>query len=194
MKRLNTININNPELTEKIFKERWREQVHYIDWERFKNLTKYFKGGTYLDIGCFNSPMPFELTQKFSGSKIMAVDHSPYVIQKMHERFPEVHYMCGDLFKIGLASKSIDYIVAGEILEHMEEPESLIKECMRMLKSTGYLALSTPANEGSAGYSDEHLWSFSQEDLSNLLNQYGLVEIKEEEGNFPLFYAWCQKK
>ncbi len=72
------------------------------------------------------------------------------------------------------------YAVAGEILEHLEYPEKFIKETMRILRPGGTLALSTPKDElvePGAVDKDRHLWSFSVEDIRNLLEPYGNVDV-----------------
>ena len=111
MKRLNKQDINTPELSEKIFKERWKECPHWMDIERYQKLARYFTEGKYLDIGCFNSPMPGELKLKYPNSEVHALDHSERVIEKMQEYFPEVHYIKGDVRNLPFEVSTFDYAV-----------------------------------------------------------------------------------
>lgn len=192
MKRLNPENINNPEESERIFKERWREQLHYIDWERFRKLAKYYKGGDYLDIGCFNSPMPFELAndKKYEG-EIWACDHCEYVINTLKKRYPEVHYILCDIKT--LPDKKFDYIVAGELIEHIEDPAEFIKDAVSHLNPGGTLALSTPLEEKLGEVSMEHLWSFTDNDIMGLLRPYGEVELSYHRDTTKNIIAYLKK-
>ena len=185
MKRLNKENINTPELSEQIFKERWKECPHWVDMNRFKKLAKYYEGGRYLDIGCFNSPMPSELKLKYPNAEICAIDHAEKVVEKMKGYFPDVFYKVGDVRSLPYKDEYFDYAVAGEVLEHMERPEPLLKEWMRVLKPGGWLAISVPFKEeihGRTGVSNEHMMAFEESDFE------GETEVYNEN-----IYAWLQK-
>jgi len=197
MVRLNPTNINKPELSYKIFKERWRGNLHYIDWNRFATLIKKYKGGKYLDIGCFNSPMPYELKidSRYKHEEVVAIDYCDELIKDLKSNYPEVQYSVMDANKMTFLNDYFDYVVAGELLEHMEKPEDTVKEMMRVIKPGGTLALSVPLNELERGnVSDEHLWSFASTDIINMLSKYGEVEINYYMDTVPLIIAYCKKK
>jgi len=116
------------------------------------------------------------------------------LIEELKTRFQEVEYKVGDANKLDSEDETVDYVVAGELLEHMENPEGLIKELMRVLKVGGTLAISTPLNELERGsISDEHLWSFHSTDIINLLSPYGEVSIEYYMDSVPLIIAFCKK-
>ena len=193
MERLNPENINKPELAFKFFTERWRGMLHWCDWARFRALNKYYKGGKYLDAGCFNSPMPFELTRD-GHKEITAIDYSPELIGALKEKFPEVDYQVMDVNDMSFGAEAFDYVVAGELIEHMENPEATLKELLRVLKVGGTLAISTPLNEIQRGsVSNEHLWSFSSSDIIKILSPYGDVEIQYYQDTVPLIMAFVKK-
>jgi ubiquinone/menaquinone biosynthesis C-methylase UbiE len=195
MKRLNTKNYNEPNLAYKFFKERWRSQMHYVDWNRFVLLAKDFKGGKYLDVGCFNSPVPYELTRDFPQAEIYALDYCEPLIKELAERYPEVKYMVGDVKQLPFKDGEFDYVVAGELLEHTENPEQTIKELMRVVKSGGTLAVSVPLNESpEEPLSEEHLWSFTAEDLILLLSDYGQVSLNWYKDSYSVIIGKCLKK
>lgn len=194
MERLNKTNLNTPELSEKIFKSKWKEGVHNIDTNRFKEMIRDFKGGKYLDIGCFNSPKPGELS-KDPKNEIHALDHSRGVVEKMQEKFPEVNYHVGDCYKLPFEKEYFDYVVAGEILEHLESPMDFVREAMRVLKVGGTMAISTPYMEDRVQpiISDEHLWSFDNQDMYELFSPYGRVEITINSDNLRVFIVYVKK-
>lgn len=164
MKRLNNTNLNSPARSNR----RFRFEVGGADNERTEALAKYYTGGTYLDLGCSNSKEPGELKKKFPEERIVGVDFSQTAIEYMQEQFPDVEYICSDIYDVDIKA---DYIVMGEVLEHMEDPKRCIDHCLSLLNPGGWLAISTPLNEGEKFWLDpyEHIWSFSEEDILALL-------------------------
>lgn len=191
MKRLRDENINVPELSARIFRERWKGCPHWIDFDRFALLASRFRGGKYLDVGCFNSPMPYELSMTFPTAEIHAIDHSWDVVSKMRHLFPSVKYYVGDVKKLPYPNGHFDYVVAAELIEHMENPKALITECLRVLKKDGVLAVSTPKDE--IGISEEHLWAFSDGDLQELVGNRGRAEVTVKDWSFPTYVAFITK-
>lgn len=193
MRRLNTINLNTPALSERIFRERWRSSPHWIDIPRFELLASKFTGGRYLDLGCFNSPMLYELKQRFPDSDIQGLDHAREVMRVMSLIFPEVRYGFWELPSLPYADGEIDYVVAGEVMEHMEYPYKFVEEIMRVLRVGGTLALSVPKDDYGT-MTDEHLWGFDEEDFTELLKKYGTVDVQTfNERNGQTWIVFCTK-
>ena len=191
MKRLNTENINEPRLTIDIFNKRWKKELNYINWERFSTMAKHFRGGKFLDLGVFNSPLIIEIEKKFVDVEVVGLDYCEPVLRELQERHPEVRYVVGDAMHIQFKDEYFDYVVAGELIEHMEDPVAFVKEAMRVLKKGGIFSLSTPEGEGTRGdkANPDHLWSFSKQDMNNLLKPYGKVEIIDVIKEKPLVHA-----
>ena len=192
MKRLNKQNINTPEL----FNGKFKGEFGMSDLERFEKLAKYFKGGTYVDVGCFDSPMPVMLKKRFPKSKIFALDFADQVIDYLSKSYPEVDYkLIKDCCELPFKDNSVEYIVAGEIIEHLEDHKKFIDECFRILAKGGWLAISTPHVEIEKSNrigGREHIWSFDEGDLKTLLNNPE-VETLEEQNNLT-WLAWKQKE
>lgn len=196
MQRYHKENINTPELTDKKFEKEWDFKMHTIDQARFDLLAKHYQGGMYLDIGCFNSPKPSQLAEEYPDSTIFALDHGINLINTLSERFPKVNYILGDCYELPFEDESIEYIVAGEIIEHLEDPKKMITEAMRVLKPGGRIALSTPKEETIIQHSiggKEHMWIYNEQDMKELLEPYGEVELGEYRDGCIIMIAWCQK-
>lgn len=188
-------NINTPKLSEDIFEHKWKSDVHTVDDNRFDALARDFKGGEYLDVGCFNSPKLGELAE-IEGNTVHGLDHAPKVISAMKKKFPKVLYTVGDCYEMPYKDESMDYIVAGELIEHLDAPQEFIAEAMRVLKVGGTMAISTPYMEeqGHPAVSNEHLWSFDNKDMSDLFSKYGQTEITINEDNTKVFIVYVTKK
>lgn len=52
-------------------------------------------------------------------------------------------YLCS-ADKIAVANDSFDFVIMTEVIEHLETPEAVIKECVRVLKKNSLLIISAP--------------------------------------------------
>lgn len=163
MRRITKENINTPEF----FDNHFSGVLQYADIDRLEKLAKYYNGGNYLEVGCFDSPLPIILSERYPDSIIMAMDFSPKVIETLAPLYPRVSYFVGDARNFMVPD--VDYIVAGEVIEHMEYPKDFIIQCLGSLKRGGTLAISTPLEESDRREvgGKQHLWSFTEQDFKD---------------------------
>lgn len=69
-----------------------------------------------------------------------------------------------------LPDQSIDTIVLTEILEHIEDPDSLLRAARRVGRS---LVASSPIDEQAGVGNHEHVWSFTMSDYHLMLSDAG---------------------
>jgi ubiquinone/menaquinone biosynthesis C-methylase UbiE len=190
MKKINE-NHNSPE----VFNRKFNETFGLSDMKRLWAMAKYYQGGTYVDVGCLDSPMPVILSERYPDSDIWGIDYADKVIEFLAPLFPKVHYVVGDAYYLPFADESVDYVVAGETIEHLEDPRTFVYEALRILKPGGWLSVSTPWEElyrqGSVG-GDLHIWSYSESDIRELLSTDN-VEIIQEIRTKSII-AWRQKE
>jgi len=149
MKRLTTTNINTPEY--------WDEHQTATDFGLRQREYAKRVIGSVLDLGCGLSPFADEIGG-------VGVDYSPRTISKCEQLYPDTKFVCSDILRTPFKDKTFDTVVAGEVIEHLEKPELLIKEMVRLARKR--IILSTPHLE----FDDpEHLWEFSEQDLLDLL-------------------------
>jgi methionine biosynthesis protein MetW len=148
--------------------------------------------GRLLDVGCGIGTISVELQRK--GFQVTGVDFSEVAISKCLEKGLDA--ILSDLDRDGLQfpDNSFDIVWAGDVVEHVFDPIFLLEEIYRVLKSDGYLILSTPNDfnlhsrwrifiSGRSIQSDiyrslgqcKHHTFFSWELLDYMLSQAGLV-------------------
>jgi SAM-dependent methyltransferase len=134
--------------------------------ELFNGIQKYavnFKGTT-LDFGCGTMPYKqlFSNTEKYIGLDI-ETSGNPY------ERQPDILY---DGKVIPLENNSIDNIFCTEVLEHVFNPNEVLKEMHRILKPNGQLLLTCPF----AIFEHEVPYDYAR------YSSYGLTHLLKENG------------
>ena len=112
------------------------------------------------------------------------MDFSPETIKSCDKRTGGVNYICEDIRKTSFGDKCVDVCVAGEVIEHLEDPEALIKEMERITKKR--IILSTPQLE----FQDpEHLWEFDEDYFISKGFKTEVVESERFKGRKYIF-AW----
>lgn len=182
---------NSPEEYDQVFLKRQENDPDDFDVKRWRQLLYYYRGGKLIDLGCLDSLVPSIAHHWYPKSEIWGIDLAKEALKQMKEKFPFVYYQEMDVYKTDFPNNYFDYAVAGEIIEHLEDPEKFIKEAFRILKVDGMLALSTPLKELLGGVDQyRHLWSFELEDIRKLLSPYGKVKIYTLGSQFFPWYRY----
>ena len=195
MNRINEENINTVERYEELFSGWMKSKpgFDYSDKSRSDFLVKRFKGGTFMDVGCLRSPLSVETKKLFPEAEVWALDFFPGVIDYFKPKYPEVNFVLSDCKNTPFKDEYFDYLVAGELIEHIEKPEEFVKEMYRILKKGGTLALSTPFEERDNNRGGAwHLWSFTKKDIEDLLKDFE-VEVSVESFGMKYIVAFAKK-
>lgn len=181
MKKFNVENCNNPQY--------WDTHQTALDFGLRQQ--KYLKlagvGRNIVELGCGLSPM-LEYACYFK--EAWGVDYSEETIKKAKELYPNVKYICADARHTGIESNFFDVVVSGEVIEHLEDPELLLKEMERICALGGIMILSTPILE----FEDkEHLWEFDEEYFISRGFKVEVVESERFKGRKYLF-VWKRKE
>jgi len=149
MKKFNIENINTPEY--------WDKNQTALDFglRQQKYLELAGDGKTILEVGCGLSPFLQEAKKHFEFA--FGGDFSPETLKKANEMYPEVIYYNMDCRDLSNQTSKYDVVVAGEVIEHLEEPDKFLKELERLGRK---VIVSTPILE----FEDkEHLWEFDED-------------------------------
>lgn len=186
---------NSPAEYDRIFALRDLKGVDEHDLRRWKKLTKFYRGGRFIDLGCLDSLAPVLIKERYPREEAWGIDVAKDAIAEMQKRYPFVYYQVGDVYDTLFPDNYFSYAVAGEVIEHLDDPAAFFKETFRILKKGGTLALSTPLgeeHEHGAVDADRHVWSFEVNDMYELLSPYGKVTTKITGSDyFPVYrYRW----
>ena len=99
------------------------------------------EGKQVLDLGCYNGRIGCLL--KAAGNKVFGVDLSEQALRKAKEK--GITCLRADASEsLPIKDNTFDVVIAAEIIEHVFNLENFIVEIKRVLKTDGFLILSTP--------------------------------------------------
>lgn len=181
-------------------KKRWNNDLNLAikanhEQNRY-NYEEYFRiasenlnldgSGKVLEIGCYSGL--FLKKFKDLGYECKGIDLNQGFVKYGREHYG-LDLECGTIFDFKFTDKSFDIIIFHQVLEHLSDPKSFLKEVRRILKDDGYIFLSVP-NTGCIILKLEHkflrdflrhrfidipnhLFYFSNNSLKLLLKQTG---------------------
>jgi SAM-dependent methyltransferase len=157
---------------------------------KLRILGRYFRRffrGRVLDVGCglslftaFDREFPF---------KVVAGDLSFDRIRKRKVERPGITWLVFDAALPPFLDGSFNGVFAGEILEHLPQPETALREWNRVQKRDGIIIITTPnrrrrvniLNEEDWPISPDHIREFSFDELNgSLLPRAGFKPLRKK--------------
>lgn len=143
--------------------------------------------GLILDIGC-GVGSNFYLFDSLR-IRVVGLDRSFYALSLASRKFKNP-LINGDLNKLPLKKNSIGVIIASDILEHLENDLTGIKELYQSLMKNGILIMTVPAFRFLRGTQDVvtgHKRRYSREEIVHKLREEGFQILRTSYFNFFLF-------
>jgi ubiquinone/menaquinone biosynthesis C-methylase UbiE len=101
-------------------------------------------GDRILDLGCAAGALTHFFSER--GATVTGIDSEPKAIEKARSLFPDLQFVQADVARLPQADHSIDKAVAGDLVEHLDEPtlNAMLRELRRVLVPGGTLSIYTP--------------------------------------------------
>lgn len=170
MKRLHEKKIDDAKYYEKIWGEEYNSRPYY-DAVRMRALISPVVGGDkVLDVGAgVFGAVQYIAEETQLKVELHAVDQSYTARDIVLSRAPQINYKLSDVVDLPYEDDVFDVVIAGEIIEHIEDPAAFCQELLRVTKPGGYVTLSTVdthcENAKLHGDYPEHIWEFEPKDL-----------------------------
>jgi ubiquinone/menaquinone biosynthesis C-methylase UbiE len=126
-----------------------------------------------LDVGCGNAPAG-DVNVDLPGSERHRSGKKLFV-----KRISNFIY--ASAYALPFSDDSFDEVVSYHLLEHLDTPLVALKELVRVSKNTVAIAVPAFAYRGECG---EHLYTWGEGSLFNILSKVGLKDIQISTGCF----------
>ena len=153
-----------------------------IDW-----MVDQARGPRILDVGCSEGVLEILLARK--GFNVTGVDINAETLafaRDLLAREPEevrsrVRFVHGDLAQARLLDDRFDTLVMGELLEHLEDPQTLLNRSLDLIRPDGRVIITTPF-----GYhpDEDHRQTFCLSDFIALAKPRCALEYLQVEGGY----------
>ena len=176
----------------------WLGNGLWAETEYLRYMTlKSTPAGRLLDIGCGGGR--FMNRMKRLGWEVEGIDFDAKATGKITARYGMKTYT-GDLVASRLPAEYFDAITLSHTIEHLFDPEKILRECMRILKPGGKLVVVTPNVEsvGAALFGPfwrgweppRHLHLFSVKSLKRFLSRTGfdVAEMRSSAAGSAVIY------
>jgi ubiquinone/menaquinone biosynthesis C-methylase UbiE len=109
---------------------------------RLGRISKYVKGGDWLDFGCADGGYSEGLLG-LGADSVIGVDAEADRIVEARQRHPDITFYSYDDEHV-FPDNSFDGVFMNEVFEHVQDGDETLREVYRMLRPGGVLALITP--------------------------------------------------
>ena len=174
-------------------RKRQRSDKDYLAFEAFQgsmvvsSLRKkgmQFKGKKVLDIGCGLGGYSRSFLKE--GARVTCLDLSKDQFQPQKG----LTFVQGDATHTNFPDKSFDFVFCSSLIEHVKNPDKLIKEIRRVLKPAGYCYISFPPFWSPVGGHQFKPFHYFGEKIAVKLAHlfYGVKDMKYE-GDYGRLYV-----
>jgi len=153
----------------------WRKPIRdYNEVPRYAAFLPWLKGHDILDVGCDGGALTEYLHRQ--GYHVIGLDIAEEYIARNRERMPEIEWVLA-AFEETKYRKEFDALICAEVLEHVMSPGAFLQRALQCLRPGGVFTGTVPAagglHESGAWYDlDEHVYSFTPEEMHDLLGAY----------------------
>lgn len=143
----------------KVTNKKYTGNIHYYTDdipEKIKLLLKEHKISNIIDLGCGDGSILYALKKLnlLKNKKVYAIDISRERIERVKKIADNFICLVGDVCRLPKEIKNnyFDLVISSQVIEHMDNPEKMIKEIGRILKTNAFLYLGTVFKKKYAWY------------------------------------------
>ncbi len=146
-------------------------------------LARPYIGGNLLEVGCGEGrgiPVLQDHCDQYTG-----LDKIQEVIDSLKKTYPEHSFLQSNIPPItGLPDNAFDAIVTFQVIEHIRDDRSFLRELYRLLKPGGVALVTTPNIKKTLSRNPWHIREYTPDQLEGLAKEvFDEVEMKGIGGN-----------
>jgi 2-polyprenyl-3-methyl-5-hydroxy-6-metoxy-1,4-benzoquinol methylase len=155
--------------------------------ELAKNSGEGLAAKKVLDLGCGDGVLTHKLVEQ--GAICYGIDLSDIAIkfatEKHKERNSKAKFKCASVYETGFDDHFFDVVICSDVIEHLQEPERLLKEIDRILKVGGKAIISTPIKFTEKPLDPMHVVEWFPSEFRKIIGKVF------EEANFCVSHPLC---
>ena len=173
---------NNPDVMEYYMQGLLMSQYlwkhHHAMLKFFQSTLPRYKATRYLEIGGGHG-LYLDQAMKLFGSdcyyEMVDISESSLKMAKTFINNDSITFKLQDIYEYKL-EEPFDFITMGEVMEHVEDPISILKALGNLLSNDGTAFITTPTNAPAI----DHIYLFrNEEEIEDIIRKSGF-EIKEQ--------------
>lgn len=104
-----------------------------------------FSNKTVLDIGCYQGANAKYLKEKYDKVSYIGLEGNAEAISNVYSEVDEIHRVDLDNVDFSVLKKTnIDFIILGDVLEHLKEPDDLMLKVKKIIHQDTIIIVSIP--------------------------------------------------
>ena len=151
-------------------------------------LGKSDTGLRLLDVGCGKGD--FIVRMRENGWKVEGLEVDADAVNYAQSNYGLTVHL-GSLESFRFPDESFDVITLNHVIEHVHDPISLVRECLRILKSGGRLVLATPNMDSFAHQIFGRNWSHLDPPRHLMLFKMKTLSECVRRAGFDNISSWC---
>lgn len=145
-------------------------------FDRFQIVVNHAEGNKILGVGSGHAHTEKRIKAKFPDALVIASDQSH---EARHVANYSPYIIC-DAYDIPFLDKELDLVIATQCLEYMEFQDKFLKEAQRVSKK---FICTIPLGSMKSW---SQLFIYNEDDFCKWLENYGVIEVKENYGEILL--------
>ena len=152
---------------------------------------KQYLRGLIVDIGCGSGDFLKVISEYDQQRRLFGFDFSETAVERCRSIIPDGEFIKGDVYATGYQDNQFDTVLCIEVLEHLENPESVLKELARICAEDGLIIISIP--NGAFDSYIGHLNFWSENDFKTLLQNFTVQDFQYLEDNKTMLFILKNK-
>lgn len=145
-----------------------------------------------LDAGCGAGDLMKCMAEWFPGTRLIGIEPSAEGVAISRARVPSAHVINAPLYPLSEAVEALTgeatHAVCSEVLEHVEDPVTLLRHVARCLRDDGILVVTVPGGPRTAfDRSIGHLRHYTVDSATSIIRDAGFDPVDAMASGFPFF-------
>lgn len=181
--------------------KRWQIETDWKAKHLLSVIPNQLQFNNILEIGCATGLVLSKVSKKLGVGMILGIDISNTNVRIAQKEIPHGIFMTGVAEYMPFKDNSIDLVILSDILEHIKDPKSLLKEAKRVSK---YVVLNIPLEKCLKNmilkknygleHIEGHLHAWNKKEILSILNDVGLTVAEYELISLPDAIRWYSMK